>query len=340
MIQKHHRGWRSLLRTILMISVVISPFLSCRWVSDGEKPTEPTPTPTAPVGQVSPTPQEPDSQVARRGANVGLGSDGGDLQTLNDDEWHALQTGDRVNTDENGEAELDIAKCMRIFLFMRGALTKAPCPKSASISGNALCAQSGTAAFNNSCGSQVVIETGSAEIRLRGTYLSVTYLPDRQLTLVTVLKGKVDVRRVTNVEQRAMGDWVEVNEGQMWMSVPDDKRAEWSDEDTGVVVAEAVSVEQMDELSGRLPELRPWLVKLAERAKEANVPFRISIPPAGDVSQINCDCGNLEFGILTRQYRAECLAAENALKEQFQRTGRIEGTCNPVAQGPNASPKG
>ena len=44
------------------------------------------------------------------------------------------------------------------------------------------CAIEGTSVYNNSCGSQVIIQTPSAELVLEGTWLAVTYLPGRQLT--------------------------------------------------------------------------------------------------------------------------------------------------------------
>lgn len=53
---------------------------------------------------------------------------------------------------------------------------------------------------------------------------------------------------------------------------------------------------------------------------------------------INCDCDNLEFGLLTGEYRRECRAAEAALKAQCAQTKRIEGTCHPTASGPNPYP--
>lgn len=54
---------------------------------------------------------------------------------------------------------------------------------------------------------------------------------------------------------------------------------------------------------------------------------------------INCDCDNLDFGILTGPYRDECRAAEAALIQQCTATGQISGTCHPTASGPNPFPQ-
>lgn len=54
---------------------------------------------------------------------------------------------------------------------------------------------------------------------------------------------------------------------------------------------------------------------------------------------INCDCDNLDFGILTGPYRDECRAAEAQLKQQCAATGTISGTCHPTASGPNPYPQ-
>ncbi len=54
---------------------------------------------------------------------------------------------------------------------------------------------------------------------------------------------------------------------------------------------------------------------------------------------INCDCDNLDFGILTGPYRDECRGAEAALIRECTATGRISGTCHPTASGPNPYPE-
>ena len=54
---------------------------------------------------------------------------------------------------------------------------------------------------------------------------------------------------------------------------------------------------------------------------------------------IDCDCDNIEAGILTGPYVDECKASEAALKERCAAQGHIEGVCHETAQGPNAYPR-
>lgn len=55
---------------------------------------------------------------------------------------------------------------------------------------------------------------------------------------------------------------------------------------------------------------------------------------------INCDCPALvDWGILAGAYIKECKSVEVSLKEQCNKTGKVEGVCHQVAAGPLAFPK-
>lgn len=60
-----------------------------------------------------------------------------------------------------------------------------------------------------------------------------------------------------------------------------------------------------------------------------------------DCGAINCDCDNLDFGILTGPYRDECRAAEAALKQLCAERGYLtkNDVCHPTASGPNPWPQ-
>jgi hypothetical protein len=53
---------------------------------------------------------------------------------------------------------------------------------------------------------------------------------------------------------------------------------------------------------------------------------------------IDCDCANLEFGLLTSSFRAQCSRVEADLIRQFRTIGEVSGKCDRSAQGPNAKP--
>lgn len=85
---------------------------------------------------------------------------------------------------------------------------------------------------------------------------------------------------------------------------------------------------------------------LAEPLEPFPPPMEWSPPPPeedrslwpGDCQEIDCDCDNVEFGLLTPEFREECRATERALIEQCFALGRIEGTCHATASGPQATP--
>ncbi|HKO44668.1 MAG TPA: hypothetical protein VJU84_15420 [Pyrinomonadaceae bacterium] len=287
----------------------------------------------------SSSPTEPGSQVSRRNSNVTLGSaHQPEPQLLTDNDWHDLRSGDRVATDANGEAELDITGCMRIYLYKASELMRAACPKSAYRSGSVTCAVAGTSLFNNSCGSRVVIQTDAAEVVLDGTYLSVTYLPTEQLTLVWVLKGKVSVRPVVGGAERTLGEPVEVREAMYLVSVPEERRAVLANVHT--VSDQALPIHQIGPLADMF-NLRPWLDRVAEQAKADRIPLPImsDIPVMNFPTSINCDCENISAGLLTKPYQQQCVDIENSLKAELARTGQLVRKCDQTASGPNAWPK-
>ena len=93
-----------------------------------------------------------------------------------------------VTTDPCGQAVLD-SKCGRIYVFQDSGLRFSTCDQQTAISA-AGCLTDGTMAWDNTCpGGVATIVTPTASITLNGTWISATYMPDRQLSLFTVLEG-------------------------------------------------------------------------------------------------------------------------------------------------------
>lgn len=181
--------------------------------------------------------------------------------------WQNLPQDGWVTTDKNGEAWLKIMGCQTIYLFQNSELRKSACPKSSA--GNAVCSIAGTSAYNNQCSSEVIIQTPSADLVLQGTWLSVTYLPERELTLVVVLEGKVQVRPVLDLESRKLGESIPVAEGEFLYTAPDPAL-----EQIGDVPPRAPG--PLDQLGPVIEALgiQPWMDRVWRRA-EAD---RVSIP--------------------------------------------------------------
>jgi hypothetical protein len=236
-----------------------------------------TPTPKVAVIQQS-------AQVRCELAEVWAGASGASpLPQLGDcglaNNWHNLSADDWVTTDEDGEAWVDIDDCEIIYVFQSSGLIRAACPKSDYTGGNVTCSVEGTSAYNNACASEVIIQTPSSELVLEGTWLSVTYLEDRQLTLVIVLQGQVQVRPVLDGESFKLGEPVEVSAGQLLYTAPDAVLERIGD----LPPREPLPLEQLKPLAEALA-LQPWLERVWERAKTDGHAFPPPWQEAGGVT--------------------------------------------------------
>ncbi|MGI8783011.1 MAG: hypothetical protein ACR2L2_05095 [Acidobacteriota bacterium] len=224
---------------------------------DGTPPTDSAPT-TAVV---------PPSKVRRHLAQVAVVTAGAPSELV-DDAWHEIADETRVSTDAHGEGVLKLSGCLDIYLFQASGLVKAPCPRSALKSRNILCALRGTSAIYNSCAEKVVIETASAEIELQGTWLSVTYLPERQASVIALFDGRAPVRPVLNSAERTLGEPSEVAAGQFWFSAPDGI----SQPVAGLAARQSHPLERFPAVIQEL-RLEPWIDRIRQRAKADKISF-------------------------------------------------------------------
>lgn len=336
------RSTVSLLVSGAVLAVLI---LGCKGCPpEPERPNVNRPTPSVSPA-VSPTPNKTASESTyRRVESNVLAGENDSLRPLTDDEWHDLLKQTQVNTDTNGEARLKLSGCMEVYLFQKSKMSSSPCSKSESAGTNANCLHGGTAVYNSDCATRVgqvisepVNQTPNADITSTGTWFSVTYLPDQQLTIVVVLKGSVQVRPVLNAENRLLGEPVVVSEGHSNATI----LLRPGQEDFGQIanLRQPKSFAEMPE--SMKANLQPWLDRIAQHAKADGIAFDASVFTARQQgSPIDCDCNHVEAGLLTRQYYNECLKTQSALMDQYRKTGKVVGTCNSVAQGPNARPKG
>lgn len=144
----------------------------------------------------------------------------GSSRPLTPDRTYPLKTGDRIKTDVRGTAEVNIAKCMTIYVFESSGLTMSTCPGFAR--GNAVCSSSGTSLFNNRCNSHIrKVETDTAEIKLEGTYFRVAYWPEKKRTIIDVHEGPVEVRQLLDADERKFDKPVKIREG-CWCAPSDE----------------------------------------------------------------------------------------------------------------------
>ncbi|MFN2220883.1 MAG: ABC transporter substrate-binding protein [Anaerolineae bacterium] len=169
------------------------------------------------------TPPPPDKdEVRRREVQVWAGSPGNNPPLLANDNWKDLSAGDSVRTDGNGEAELRLVGCDgSVWVFDNSTLSVWTCTKKAELDKEYWCTEEGTAGFNISCSSRFdVVDTPSAQVNIKATAFTITYLPERQLTLVTVLRGVVTVAPVLDMDTLEIGEPVPVEAGYFLYTMP------------------------------------------------------------------------------------------------------------------------
>ncbi|HBY96353.1 MAG TPA: hypothetical protein DEP84_20830 [Chloroflexi bacterium] len=216
------------------------------------------------------------AQIRRNLSNVYAGEGSPDsLPLLSDDDWHELRDMSLITTDADGEGWLQINQCMLVYIFQNSGLVKAACPKSDLASGNVTCALEGTSAYNNDCSDKIVIQTLSAEVVLEGTWISITYLPEQQVTILSVFEGHATARPVRNAELRTMGEAIEIPTRHFWFSEP----GITADPIAGLAAREPHPFDQLPLLIEKL-HLESWVERLRVRAADDNVPFPDFATPA------------------------------------------------------------
>ena len=169
----------------------------------------------------------PQDRVRRLATAVWAGSPGNNPPLLANGNWKSLNTNDSVTTDEFGEAELELDGCSgSVWVFDNSTLSVWTCTKQAESDNEFWCTEEGTAGFNIDCAARFVVDTPSALVTIQGTAFTVTYLPENQLTLVTVLRGVVEVAPVLNMDTLELGEPQPVEEGFFLYTMPGERSPE------------------------------------------------------------------------------------------------------------------
>lgn len=227
-----------------LVLLIVS--MSCSMVDLGEEGTAevitPPPSTTAPISTTAPVPTEvvpsvtptptatpftpvavikPDSLVRRLISGVFAGEKK-PLPGLESDDPVALGPNGLVTTDKTGEAEIQIKDCLKLYIFQASSLTRSTCRKSDQASGLGVCGLQGLTGVINKCTSQVNIQSPSSDVVSKGTWFTVMYLPDDQLTIVQVFEDRVEVRAVINPAAGQMAAGQAVGAGSLWFTSPGD----------------------------------------------------------------------------------------------------------------------
>ncbi len=181
-----------------------------------------------------------------------------------------------ATTGQDGEAvikgEIEGATCS-IFLFFDTRLERSACNRAAS-AGNTTCLEEGSVVFEN-CHNHVV-KTASGEVKLLGTWASVTYLPAQKMTLLAVTEGDTSVQAVLDDTSQAMGSPVAVGAGEYFYTAPDqDFQAV-----PGVPARRAVPLYEIGPIFVQYPQAFDWVTLAMDRSRAYGVdPAQFEPPP-------------------------------------------------------------
>lgn len=181
-----------------------------------------------------------------------------------------------ATTSQEGEAvikaQIEGASCS-IFLFFDTRLERSACNRAAS-QGNTTCLEEGSAVFEN-CHNHVV-QTASGEVKLLGTWASVTYLPDQKLTLLAVTEGEASVQPVLEETTRTMGGPIEVGAGEYYYTAPD----QVIQPVPGVPARQAAPLYEIGPMLVQYPQTFDWVTRALDRSREYGVdPAQFEPPP-------------------------------------------------------------
>lgn len=192
----------------------------------------------------------------------------GNLEPLTDNTFHPLPAQHRVSTDAVGEALLQAKiadQVCQVYVFLDTELIAGTCRREEAAR-DATCLLRGTAAFD-ACRRQLV-QTGSAELEVRGTWFSVSYFPDTGLTLVIVFEGFVEARPILDPVTGTTGDPTLVKDEHFWFTTP----GEGGDAVAGLVERKSYPFEELPPVLEEL-SFEPWWKRMGVRADQDDVPF-------------------------------------------------------------------
>jgi hypothetical protein len=217
------------------------------------------------------TPTPPKDQVLRLTPVVWAGSPATNPPLLDHYNWTSLSAGDAIKTDEAGQAEIQLDGCSgSLYVFKDGVIQVSTCLEEEQASGLATCVQVGTGYFNVECTSRFTVDTPSSRITVLGTAFSVTYVPERQLTLVIVFEGGVTVQPVIDFDTGKLApESIRVDSGEFLYTEP------------GLETPKPLPFEELPPLVQELG-IHPWIDDIEQRAERDRLlpqtwPFRRAV---------------------------------------------------------------
>ncbi len=237
------------------------------------------PTVETPIAEIT-----PDSQVRRLIPSVFAGNSQ-PLSELTNNTALALDPGGLVTTDAQGEAEIFIQGCLKLFIFQDATLERSTCRESDAASGLGVCATGGMTGVLNQCLSKIDIQTPGSNTNTTGTWFAVIYLPEDRLSIIQVYEGSVEVRAIVNTTSEQSTRTQTLEAGNLWFTAPGTE--------TPVIDGISGREPQPMEVWGALrpaliekyPNLDVWMESASQKASQENLAFpNFLAVPSGEVN--------------------------------------------------------
>ncbi len=162
--------------------------------------------------------------LQRLAPQVFLGESENALQPLPSSAPRPVSPGAFISTDAQGEGlllgKLPGNETCRIHIFYDTRLRASACSKTAEAAGSTVtCQEAGTAVYQSCAGN--LQQTPSGVIRITGSWVIISYQPELQLTLVTVLEGEAQVAPVLDARDYTLGQAISLKPGYFLFTQPD-----------------------------------------------------------------------------------------------------------------------
>lgn len=225
-------------RAILVVAIALAQVVAACGGGSAPTPTtkRPTPTPAKPTATPKTHTVAPSADVVKVFDSVraacAISQAWGGLSPVPElascarpvSSWNPIPTGSIVTTSTCGEAWLDTG-CGTLYVFGGSNLEISNCPPP--VTPGSGCLTSGSVGWADMpCANKLAIATASGTIRLVGTWVSATYVEERQLTLFAVFDGTGEVTAVVDPQNAVVTSPQSIEAGSFWFTVPGDQPAD------------------------------------------------------------------------------------------------------------------
>ncbi|HHB91484.1 MAG TPA: hypothetical protein ENK60_09275 [Anaerolineae bacterium] len=201
---------------------------------------------------------------------VSMGKDASSLQPLTSATPSPVSRGMVITTNDTGEGVLRGAlasnETCTIHIFFDTSLRVSACSRAMQHGGATVtCQEEGTAVYQGCVAN--LQQTPSGMVQIVGSWVVISYQPEMELTLVSVLEGEAQVRAVIDPETAQVSEtWKTIPAGHMWYTTPGETSLQIGD----LPPREALSLNELPTIV-EAAKLTPWYDRVRDEAIEEGV---------------------------------------------------------------------